>query len=64
MKPLLAALIVTAILVAAAQGQIWIMTNGAAGGGKVNPVTNACASGGNTLDFSDTTGCNLVWAGH
>jgi hypothetical protein len=28
------------------------------------PVGNACASLGNQLDFSDVTGCNLVWAGH
>lgn len=32
----------------------------ASGGG--SPVTS-CALG-NQLDFSDATGCNLVWAGH
>ncbi len=33
-------------------------------GSRTPPSPNPCASIGNQLDFSDTTGCNLVWGGH
>lgn len=50
-------------LALAVPAQAQFTTVGAGGkGGAAGP--NACASLGNQLDWSDTTGCNLVWAGH
>jgi len=37
---------------------------GGGGGGGSPPPVNTCASLGNQLDFSDSTGCNLIWGGH
>lgn len=55
MKLVLAAVLITGILIAAAQAQVWIMTNGWAGGGKASHVAPP------TCDLSGT--CILPGAG-
>jgi hypothetical protein len=63
MKQALLAAAAVVALTAFAAAQAWLSPN--AGKGRVGGIstpTIPCAAG--QLDFSDATGCNLVWAGH
>lgn len=62
MRAIAIAIGISFVLVTGAAAQLWLLSPASQGGGGAAVPTTPCGAG--QLDFSDATGCNLVWAGH